>query len=108
MAWAKTEFPIPEETKIIVLPKIMYKGVECAGLAARGGRGDQMVVTLSRSVLLNRTAAIWCLFHELAHTILYDEGLGVLHGPRFHEVQGDLNDRWEHHGELDSLSFSLD
>lgn len=105
LAWSKTEFEIPPETLIVVAPKVIYKGDKCAGLTGRGGRGGGMRIALSSSALPNEFCAVLVLLHELAHAELYDEGFGILHGPRYHERAGIIHDAWEHHGISDSDNF---
>lgn len=105
LAWAKSEFPIPPETRIVVVPKIMFEGRECAGLTGRGGRNGGMVITLSSRVILNEFCAVMVLEHEIAHTVTYDEGKGILHGPSFHRVHGMIQDAFEHHGVSEADTF---
>jgi len=102
---SKTEFPVPPETELIVVPRIVYRGDECGGLTARGGRNGGMRITLSSSACLNEFCAVMVLEHELAHAATYDEGRGILHGPSFHAVHGQIQDAFEHHGISDSDTY---
>lgn len=106
LAWAKTEFPIPAETRLRVAKKVLYKKQECAGLTYRE-RG-RMYIALSSSALPNEFCATLILMHELGHAWLFDEGLGMEHGPRFRECAGKIEDAWEHHGLSDSETFPVD
>lgn len=103
LAWAKTEFPIPPETELRVAKKLLYKGQECAGLTWRE-RG-KMKIALSSTVLPNLTCARMVLFHEIGHSILYDDGLGMAEGPKVREMAGQVEDAYEHHGFSDAESF---
>lgn len=105
LEWAKTEFAVPPETRLVVVPKIIYRGDECAGLTGRGGRGGGMVITLASRVILNEFCAIMVMEHEIAHAVTYDKGRGILHGPSFHHVHGLVQDHWEHHGISDADTY---
>jgi hypothetical protein len=105
LAWAKTEFPIPPETELAVAAKIYYRKEECGGLTGRGGPNRSMRIALSSSACPNEFCAVMVLEHEMAHAATYDEGKGILHGPRFHEMHGRIQDAFEHHGISDADTF---
>lgn len=103
LEWAKSEFPVPPETKLVIKRKIVHEGHECAGLTWRD-RG-KMKIELSSSILPNLTCARMVLFHEIGHAILFDEGLGMAEGPRVREMAGSVEDAYEHHGFSDAEAF---
>lgn len=105
LAWAKTEFPIPEDTEIRTAPRIFYEGDECQGLTGRDHEDGPMVIWLSERLNPMTHVAIDTLLHEMAHAELWDSGLGIQHGRKFHRHAGDIYDAWEHHGKSDSLQF---
>jgi hypothetical protein len=70
--------------------------------------GGRLYVYLCAASNPSRSIAVDSLLHELAHCLLWAEGLGLRHGPRFWQQFGELMDAFDHHGFEDSASFPVD
>lgn len=101
--WAMTEFKIPQDLRLELKLRIFYQNEECWGLTYPvNGR---MTIFLSDKMNPRTCDMVETVIHELTHAELYDQGLGIQHGPKFWKHYGRQRDAFDHHGKLDSLAF---
>jgi hypothetical protein len=101
--WLKHRHPTEGDVRLR-LESVMPKGYrDCHGIASLS---DSSLIQVSRK--LTRSAAIYCLFHEYAHVIIYErdpEYTGGDHSDSFYRALGVVERSWLDGGEKDSIKF---
>ena len=105
LRWLREEFDLPKDLGFRVDSEI--DGDEAIGetIEVDGGR---LCVCLSAKMCRSVNEAVETTIHEAAHVKLWDKGLGQLHGPKFWTTFGRMMDAFDHHGHLDSKSYSVE
>lgn len=104
LRWLKEEFELPENLSFRVVDHI--DGDEALGETSE--EDGQLWITLSKKMCRSINETIETTIHEAAHAKLWNKGLGMLHGPKFSKIEGQMRDSFDHHGHLESRAYSVE
>lgn len=112
LRWLNEEFELAEEGALRFEWKTNLEPNKKTGKDSIYGitfeRGGRLVIALSSQSCRTHAQAVETLIHEAAHVKLWDTGRGLLHGPEFWKVFGEMMDAFEHHGYEDSKGYFVD
>lgn len=102
LRWLLSEFEFPRKMKLRWLSQIPPDKNSPHGYHGYvHEKGKKLEIVMCAKSNRSRIGTIHSIIHEAAHAYLWDEGLGMQHGPRFYQVYGEFQDAFDHHGYID-------